>query len=105
MGEIASNFSEEVIVTEDDDRDADGNEIRQQILKGVLKTGKTLDKDVFLIGDRKEAIRFAFSRVSNSEDAVVLLGKGHEKSIERGDQIIAWNETEIARKLLKEIIK
>ena len=39
------------------------------------------------------------------DDAVVLLGKGHEKTIERIDGEYPWNETEVTRAALKALLK
>jgi len=101
QGEIAGKYADEVIVTEEDDRDIDGNEIMKQIATGAEKTGKVKEKDLFLILDRSSAIQFAVSRVSSKDDAVVLLGKGHEKTIERADGEHPWNEAAEVRKALK----
>lgn len=48
---------------------------------------------------------FALGRVSSKDDTVLLLGKGHEKTIERANETIDWNETEVTRKLIKNLIK
>lgn len=102
QGEIAGRFSDEVIVTEEDDRDVDGNMIMDQIATGVKKAGKVTDKDLFLILDREKAIKFAISRAKSADDMVLLLGKGHEKTIERVDGVHSWNESEVARKAIKD---
>jgi UDP-N-acetylmuramoyl-L-alanyl-D-glutamate--2,6-diaminopimelate ligase len=104
QGEIAGKYCDEVIITEEDDRDVDGNEILDQIAQGVNKSGKELDKNLFKILDRESAIKFALERAKNPDDMVVLLGKGHEKTIERADGAHPWNEIEITRKLLKDLI-
>jgi len=105
QGEIAGRFSEEVILTEEDDRDIDGNMILSQIAEGAEKAGKIRDKDMFLILDREEAIKFAMTRAKSPDDTVVLLGKGHEKTIERADGEHHWREIEVARKALREMQK
>jgi len=105
QGEIAGKYADEVILTEEDDRDIDGNQILNEIAVGVEKTGKVLDKNYFKILNREEAIKFAIGRVSSKDDTVLLLGKGHEKTIERANETIDWNETEVARKLIKNLIK
>jgi UDP-N-acetylmuramoyl-L-alanyl-D-glutamate--2,6-diaminopimelate ligase len=51
--------------------------------------------------DRQSAIKFALQRATSPDDVVVLLGKGHEKTIERADGEHPWNEIEITKKLLK----
>ncbi len=100
QGEIAGKYSDEVILTEEDDRDIDGELILGQIADGAKKAGKIIDKDMFLIHDREKAIEFALSRAKSENDTVVLLGKGHEKTIERADGVHPWNEIEITKKLL-----
>jgi UDP-N-acetylmuramoyl-L-alanyl-D-glutamate--2,6-diaminopimelate ligase len=82
QGELAGKYADEVVVTEEDDRDMDGGEIMEQIAAGAEKAGKTRDKDLFLVHDRAEAIRFAIRRAGKG-DVVMLLGKGHEKDILR----------------------
>ena len=101
QGEIAGRYSDEVILTEEDDRDIDGNLILKQIAVGAEKAGKVKGKDMFLILDREKAIRFAIGRASSANDTVVLLGKGHEKTIERADGEYPWNEIEIAKEILR----
>lgn len=103
QGEIAGKYSDEVIITEEDDRDVDGNEILNQIAQGVQKSGKILDNNLYKILDRESAIKFALERAKNPDDMVVLLGKGHEKTIERADGVHPWNEIEITRKLLQSL--
>lgn len=105
QGEIAARYSDEVILTEEDDRDVDGNMILDQIAEGAVKAGKVKDKDMFLILDREKAISFALRRAKNAEDTIVLLGKGHEKTIERADGEHSWNEIQVTRKALKELLK
>lgn len=80
QGEVAGNYCDIVIATEEDDRDIDGMEILEQIASGAEKAGKTKDKNLFLVRKREEAIAKAFS-LAKPGDMVLLLGKGHEKSI------------------------
>jgi UDP-N-acetylmuramoyl-L-alanyl-D-glutamate--2,6-diaminopimelate ligase len=105
QGEIAGRLSDEVILTEEDDRDIDGNEILDQIAAGATSAGKKIDKDLFKILDREEAIGFALTRATSAQDTVILLGKGHEKTIERADGTYPWNEVEITKTALKEMQK
>jgi len=83
QGELAGTYADEVVVTEEDDRDMDGQEIMDQIAKGAEKAGKVRDTDLFLVHDRTEAINFAVGRAAKKGDTVLLLGKGHEKDILR----------------------
>lgn len=80
QGEIAGKWCDIVIATEEDDRDIDREEILRQIVSGAEKAGKTLDKDVLMVGEREEAVQMAINAAKKG-DLVILLGKGHEKSI------------------------
>lgn len=104
QGEIAGRHADIIVLTEEDDRDEDGDEIMDQIAKGAEKVGKTRDSDLFLIGDRPKAIAFALG-LAKPKDTVLLLGKGHEKTIERASETIDWNEIEITRQLLRKQLK
>lgn len=83
QGQLAGKYCDEVVVTEEDDRDIDGQEIMEQIAAGAEKDGKVRDKNLFLVHDRTEAINFAVRRAKSKDDIVLLLGKGHEKDILR----------------------
>lgn len=104
QGELAGKYADEVVLTEEDDRDIDGNQILDEIAKGAEKAGKTRDKDLFLILDRPSAIRFALKRAKTG-DMVMLLGKGHEKTIERANGENPWDEIAETKKALKELKK
>ncbi len=104
QGEIAGKYADEVILTEEDDRDIDGHEILEQIASGVELSGKRPDEQYFKVLDRSEAIRFAMTRVGDADDTVVLLGKGHEKTIERADGEHPWNEEAEARQSIKQVL-
>ena len=82
QGKLAGEYADEVIITEEDDRDIDGQEIMDQIAAGAEEAGKKRDKKLFLVHDRDKAIQFAIDRAKKG-DTVMLLGKGHEKDILR----------------------
>lgn len=103
QGEIAGTYADEVILTEEDDRDIDGMEILQQIASGVKKSGKIEQKDLFLILNRTDAIQFAVSQVKNPQDTIVFLGKGHEKTIERADGEHPWDEMAEVKKAIRSL--
>jgi UDP-N-acetylmuramoyl-L-alanyl-D-glutamate--2,6-diaminopimelate ligase len=80
QGRIAGKYSDIVIVTEEDDRDIDGQEILDQIASGAVESGKVMGKDLYLIHDREDAVQKAV-QLARAGDMIMLLGKGHEKSI------------------------
>jgi UDP-N-acetylmuramoyl-L-alanyl-D-glutamate--2,6-diaminopimelate ligase len=104
QGEIAGRYAGIVIVTEEDNREEDPARIKSMIAEGAEKAGKKQDKDLFLIDKRREAIRFAFQQAKKG-DTVLLLGKGHEKTIEDTEGEHPWNESEEARKALRSLKK
>lgn len=104
QGRIAGKYGDEVVVTEEDDRDIDGAKIMEQIAEGAEKAGKTIGKSLFLVHNREEAINFALSRAKNANDTVVLLGKGHEKTIERASGIDFWDEENITKNALRKLV-
>ncbi len=105
QGEIAAKYADVVILTEEDDRDVDGAKILNEIADGAKRAGKKLNDDHYLILNREEAIGFAMTQATTKDDVVVLLGKGHEKTIERADGENPWNESEVARAALQELRK
>ncbi|MBC7943272.1 UDP-N-acetylmuramoyl-L-alanyl-D-glutamate--2,6-diaminopimelate ligase [Candidatus Saccharibacteria bacterium] len=105
QGEIAGRYADEVVVTEDDERDVDGNQIMAEIAAGSKKAGLVQDKNLFLIHNREEAIGFALTRASQPDDVVIMLGKGHEKTIERADGSHPWSDIEVTKTALQELLK
>lgn len=100
QGNLAGQYSDEVVLTEEDDRDVDGIQILKEISAGAEKAGKVIDKDLFLVHNREQAIEFALKR-AKAGDTVLLLGKGHEKTIERADGEHPWDEIGLTKNYLK----
>ncbi len=90
FGEIADKYCDKIILTEDDPRDDSVKEIANQIKEGIENT------NTIFIEDRYAAIRLAIES-ANTNDTVLILGKGNEqfmyrkdgKSPYKGDHIIA----------------
>ncbi|HSW85226.1 MAG TPA: UDP-N-acetylmuramyl-tripeptide synthetase [Candidatus Saccharimonadales bacterium] len=102
QGKLAGRYADEVIVCEEDDRQEDGHAIMEAIAAGAESEGKLRNKNLFLVHDRPEAINFAVRRASKG-DMVLLLGKGHEKTIEHADGEHPWNEADMARQALENL--
>ncbi|MBR2641298.1 UDP-N-acetylmuramoyl-L-alanyl-D-glutamate--2,6-diaminopimelate ligase [Candidatus Saccharibacteria bacterium] len=99
-GEILAKHSDIVIITEDDSRDEDPEKIASGFIEGATKAGKVLGKDLFKELDRKKAIELAL-KIAKKGDLVLILGKGHEKSILRADGPHDFNDEDVTRKILK----
>jgi UDP-N-acetylmuramoyl-L-alanyl-D-glutamate--2,6-diaminopimelate ligase len=75
MTAIACEYSNRVILTSDNPRSEDPEEILNQMQKGVSPGD---NKKTLRISDRKEAIKTACSLASKG-DIILVAGKGHEK--------------------------
>ena len=75
MAKIAADFSNRAIFTSDNPRSEDPDEILKDMEAGLNSAGK---RKSISITDRREAIKTAVS-FANSEDIILLAGKGHEK--------------------------
>ena len=73
MGEISGRLADFTIVTEDNSRYEDINDIMNDIEIGLKKTNGKYIK----IADRKAAIKYAIDHAEEG-DIILLLGKGHE---------------------------
>lgn len=87
MGEIASEYSDYVIFTNDNPRTEDSNKIMEDIIAGVKKD----NYEVCL--DRREAIKKALDMIKK-DDIVLLLGKGHENYQILGHEKIHLDDSE-----------
>ena len=108
MGKISSDFSDVIILTEEDYRTQDLNNINIDIKSGINKNFTEVkaealsssSKNVFIkINDRENAIKKAIS-IATYGDVIVMTGKGHEKSLARGNKEYPWNEKETINKFL-----
>ncbi len=103
-GEILAKNSDFVIITEDDSRDEDPEKIARQFVEGAEKAGKVEGKNLAVNLDREEAIRAAI-RLARRGDVVLLLGKGHEKTILRADGAHEFEDIKVAKKYLRERVR
>lgn len=95
MGKIAGQYSDFVIITSDNPRNEDPEDIANDIVQGLIGTGT----DYLLILDRKEAINYAIiNAICN--DTILISGKGHENTITIKDRKIPFDEREIVLNIL-----
>ena len=92
MGEVASQASDLVIITDDNPRGEDPATIRAAIMAGAA--------DAREIGGRREAIAAAIAEAGR-EDIVLIAGKGHEQGqiVGRGvdARVLPFDDVEVAR--------
>jgi len=93
MGKVASDFCEEIILTNDDPYDEDPDQIVCEMATGI-------EKNYDIIIDRQEAIREAISRAKTG-DVIMLTGKGTDPYLmEANDKKTPWSDAGIAEKEL-----
>ena len=83
------------IFTEEDSRTEPLSAILDQMRAAYIGAGGDAAR-LEVIPDRREAIEHAM-RSAQSGDTVLLAGKGHERTLERGDETMAWDEEGEAR--------
>lgn len=102
MGAVAAGLADFVILTSDNPRTEDPLRILMDIEVGVQQQGKRKYDDYEVIENREEAIRRAL-RLARPGDAVVIAGKGHEPYQIIGTQRHAFDDREVAARLLEEL--
>ncbi len=103
-GKIGAINSDIVIVTEDDSRDEDPKMIANEFVKGAEAEGKILDENLFVELDREKAIKKAID-LAEKDDIVLILGKGHEKTILRAGGAEPFEDLKVVRKILRKKMK
>ena len=91
MGRIASDLADRVIVTDDNPRSEDPDQIRAEILAAAPGASE--------IADRGEAIMTAVADLSAGE-ILIIAGKGHERGQIVGSRILPFDDREAARAAL-----
>jgi UDP-N-acetylmuramoyl-L-alanyl-D-glutamate--2,6-diaminopimelate ligase len=96
MGRVASDLADHVILTCDNPRTEDLDQINQEIYEGVVRKEK-----VKIIKEREKAVREALENAKEG-DTVILAGKGHENYQIIGKKKSHFSEKEIVENFLKE---
>lgn len=101
MGNIAAKLSNKTIFTSDNPRTENPNKIIEDIEKGVEPQHY---KKTLSITDRKQAIKTA-CQLANTNDIILIAGKGHEAYQEINGERTDFNDFEIVKKELKKLNK
>lgn len=101
MGQVAAKEADLIILTSEDPRSENPAKIIETISKGVEKEGGQLNIKYWKIVDRSEAISKAVGNLASTGDTVVILGKGHEKTMNIGGKEYAWSDLEQTEKAIK----
>lgn len=97
MGAISVRHSDFTIVTSDNPRTEDPNDIVSDITKGLSGNFKT-------IVDRKDAIKEAI-QMAKENTIVIVAGKGHETYQEVNNQRLEFDDLKIIKEIVSELDK
>lgn len=100
MGEIAGKYSDYCIITEDNNRYEEFDDIANDILVGMKKTMC----EYIIIPDRRDAIKYAIEN-GQEGDIIMLIGKGHEDYKEIKGVRYPFDERVVIKEILDEIKK
>jgi UDP-N-acetylmuramoyl-L-alanyl-D-glutamate--2,6-diaminopimelate ligase len=92
MGKAAAQLADHVIVTDDNPRSENPENIRAEVMAGA--------PDAKNVGDRAEAIAFAIKSLHKG-DVLLIAGKGHEKTQIIGSRTLPFDDAEVARYAVK----
>ena len=98
MGEASGRVADYTIITSDNPRDEEPEEIVKEIEKGIKKTKGKYE----CIVDRVEAIKKAI-KMANQKDIIVLAGKGHEQYQEINGKRYPFDEAKIVNEIIDEM--
>jgi UDP-N-acetylmuramoyl-L-alanyl-D-glutamate--2,6-diaminopimelate ligase len=108
MGAVAARLSDLVILTSDNPRSEDPDQIIEEVKRGIVmpadrtppKTARAPKSTAHLaITDRQAAIQRAVHE-ARPGDVVLIAGKGHEKYQVIGDRALPFDDVEVARTAL-----
>lgn len=86
MGQVVDQYADQVIVTNDNPRSEDPNDIAKQIIQNI-------DGQVDVVLDRADAIAATLQR-ADPGDWVLLAGKGHETTQTIADNVLPFSDRE-----------
>ena len=95
MAQTACDLSDKVILTSDNPRSEDPEDILNEMQAGLNSAAK---RKALVIPDRKEAIQTAV-RMANKEDIILVAGKGHEKYQDIKGIKYPFDDKEVLREL------
>lgn len=102
MGKLAATYGDIVIATSDNPRSEDPALILEEIEVGIkegLSAGELYEK----ISDRRQAIARALE-LAAQDDIVIIAGKGHENYQILKNETISFDDKEVVKEIIKEMI-
>jgi UDP-N-acetylmuramoyl-L-alanyl-D-glutamate--2,6-diaminopimelate ligase len=100
MGHVAGRLADLTVITAEDPRTENVEEISAEIARAVAAEGREEGVDFWQVHDRKEAIAFAIN-MAQPGDIVLTCGKSHEPTMCYGTEETPWDEFAAAREGLE----
>ncbi len=100
MGEVAGNYSDYCLVTSDNPRGEDPEQIIEEIVPGLLRAKRDVAYEV--IPDRELAIARALE-LAQPNDIVIIAGKGHETEQIFKDYAIPFDDRQVVREMIRRL--
>ena len=100
MGKIAAHYSDVLVVTSDNPRSEDPEDIIHDILKGIRRPNHSEGPEIHTVTDRREAIAKTLS-LARPNDVILILGKGHEDYQILGDVKVSFDDRKVVQECLK----
>jgi UDP-N-acetylmuramoyl-L-alanyl-D-glutamate--2,6-diaminopimelate ligase len=91
MGEVAARDSDILVITDDNPRSESALAIREAIMEGAGRVDRQQRAQVLVEGDRALAIGIA-AGMAQADDAVLVLGKGHEQGQEAAGVVTPFDD-------------
>ena len=103
MAEISAELADLTVLTAEDPRTEDLDQILEEMAQGMRTKGAREKVDFWRIPDRGHAIRAAV-QVAQTDDLVIVCGKGHEQSMCFGETEYPWDDRKAVRAALGELL-
>ncbi len=105
LGIIAGRHADYVVISDDDPYDEPPMDIINTIAVGAKKAGKVVDKNLFLVQDRRDGIHKALE-LAKPGDIVFIACKGADQLMMLAHgKSIKWDDREVTRQELKKLLK
>lgn len=100
LGQMIAQKSDLMVVTDEDPYDDDPEMLMDRVVSGALEAGGEMNKNLFKVIDRKEAIKKAID-LATTGDIVLITGKGSEQAmVVKNNKKIPWDDRTIAKECL-----
>ena len=99
MGEVAARLADRVVLTADNSRGEDTGAIIDAVRQGFDRARPRHARELVIEPDRRQAI-WESVLAARPGELVLIAGKGHETTLTIGDDVVPFDDREVARDAL-----